>query len=168
MLEHKVGPFPLCLCFSGNVPSSCFHIDLITQRWRQAWHGLSVAASHSGLYRLLPRPGASAWGVWGCVDASLLWLRKRCSLPQPRPAQLPVTEHGLCVGVRGRVMRAWGPFLSLTGRKRRQPDSQAPGLTSPVHRQGTWSRPIQHFQNFPTPFHISSRNSCRARRKSFS
>lgn len=33
ILQHKVGLFPLCLCFPGNVPSSCFHIDLITQPW---------------------------------------------------------------------------------------------------------------------------------------
>lgn len=137
MLEHKVGPFPLCLCFSGNVPSSCFHTDLITQRWQQAWHGLSWPPPTQGCTACSQDPEPLPGGVCGGMDACLLQLRKRCSLPQPRPAQLPVTERGLCVRVRGHVMRAWGPFLSLTGGKRRQTDSQAPGLTSPVHRQGT-------------------------------
>lgn len=30
ILQHKVGLFSLRACLPGNVPGSCFHIDLIT------------------------------------------------------------------------------------------------------------------------------------------
>lgn len=38
ILQHKVGPFSLSTCLLGNVPSSCFHIDLITLPHWWAWH----------------------------------------------------------------------------------------------------------------------------------
>lgn len=71
ILQHKVRLFPLCLCFLGNVPSSCFHVDLIIQPWRWAWHGLAAAAQAGTA--LPPRPCTSGLGnVGGCWCLSLM------------------------------------------------------------------------------------------------
>lgn len=58
--------FPLCPCFSGNVPSSCFHIDLITQP-DELGTSLRLPPAHRAA--LSPGlPASVAWGVWVGVD----------------------------------------------------------------------------------------------------
>lgn len=75
ILWHKVGSFPLCLGFPGNVPSSCFHIDLITQPWWWAWHRQAAA---QGLSALVDLPFSQG-------QCGRMWVLLRQSDPPPFP-----------------------------------------------------------------------------------
>lgn len=149
--QHKVGPFPLCLCFLGNVPSSCFHIDLITQSWWWAWHGHVVAAAGSGL-PCPCRPHASALiSVAGDAYA----LAQKGLIP-PLPLQRPPAYNWTKItGGPGCDGGAGDPSSHLCkGRQWRgeSGDTQAPSLRSSMHEQRDLINTNITFPKIPSSF----------------
>lgn len=154
ILWHKVGSFPLCLGFPGNVPPSCFHIDLITQPWWWAWHRQ-----------------AAAWGLFAPVDLPFsqgqcgrMWVLLRQSDPPPFP------EDTSSKSLKKKTHRSWGVqlggewtrnhffflFKKVQGRKRRRGDARAAVTAPQCMDRRTQSRVIQSVLRVTTFFPVET------------
>lgn len=143
ILWHKVGSFPLCLGFLGNVPSSCFHIDLITQPWWWAWHRQAAAP---GLSALVDLPFSQG-------QCGRMWVL----LPQSDPPPFPEETSSKSLK---KDHRSWGVQLCVWGselgtiffsfsrkykewRDRGRGDARAVATAPQCMERGTQSRVIQ-------------------------
>lgn len=91
ILQHKVGPFSLSTCLLGNVPSSCFHIDLITLPHWWAWHKtyFLYCCVHHAPFPDPPPPALLLWAADGGFGI--------CISPAPNPLlSVPLLQHGTC------------------------------------------------------------------------
>lgn len=105
--QCEVGLFLLCLYFLGNMPSSCCHIDLITQPWWQLGKDWLSPLPAQGC----PDPGTLLICPEVMGDGVLLFLGLERLIPAPtKTSQMSLKKD--CWS-RGTWRRVWGLFLLL-------------------------------------------------------